>query len=302
MQRGTRAAAEPLNGVKPHIESVAGAERRLPRERVDLNLTLGWYRNGGLDPTSHREHNLFVKAFHTSEGPVTLEISQVPGEWLLRAWGPGRQWVLERAERMLSPTDPDLPDCCALPLKRLAFQGRGLRVVRVPWVEDIVVSTILQQRVTTGEAFRTYRYMANLKPQPAPGPYRLLLPPRPHRQGNMAVLGRMGLCEKRAGTLMRLRHLESGLLRAVELEVEQFRAWLMQVPGIGPWTCELVMGMGMGDADALPTGDLHFPHIVSEKLTGVGWSNDEEMVKLLEPYRPCRFRVLRLLVGKVPAA
>jgi 3-methyladenine DNA glycosylase/8-oxoguanine DNA glycosylase len=76
----------------------------------------------------------------------------------------------------------------------------------------------------------------------------------------------------------------------------------MQVPGIGPWTCELVMGMGMGDADALPTGDLHFPHIVSEKLTGVGWSNDEEMVKLLEPYRPCRFRVLRLLVGKVPAA
>jgi outer membrane protein assembly factor BamD (BamD/ComL family) len=44
-----------------------------------------------------------------------------------------------------------------------------------------------------------------------------------------------------------------------------------------------------------PTGDYWLPHGVTRAFTGAERGTDEQMLALLEPFRPHRFRVLRLL-------
>ena len=57
----------------------------------------------------------------------------------------------------------------------------------------------------------------------------------------------------------------------------------------------MVRGPVFGDDDAVPVGDYHFPHTVSWNLAGEPRGDDARMLELLEPYRPQRGRVLRLL-------
>jgi 3-methyladenine DNA glycosylase/8-oxoguanine DNA glycosylase len=56
------------------------------------------------------------------------------------------------------------------------------------------------------------------------------------------------------------------------------------------------MGFVLGDADAVPIGDLHLPHEVCWALAGESSGDDQRMLELLEPWRGQRFRVLRLLL------
>ena len=270
--------------------------KEVPRGRIDLNQTLSWHRSGKSDPTSREAPGEFVKAFRTPDGPVTLYVQQLPRAWRFQAWGAGRDWILDRADQLLQPTDPPLPRHHPL-VEQLDRARGGLRVTRTPWIEDLVVATILQQRVQTRDAFRAFGQLARLRPEPAPGPFTLLLAPRVYRVATPAHLAQLGVEEKRGSTLLRLHALEKRLERAYDATHEEVRCWLQSVRGIGPWTCESVMGLGMGDPDALPTGDLHYPHTISERLTGYRWSSDQEMEQHLEPYRGVRFRVLRLLVS-----
>jgi 3-methyladenine DNA glycosylase/8-oxoguanine DNA glycosylase len=50
-----------------------------------------------------------------------------------------------------------------------------------------------------------------------------------------------------------------------------------------------------GDPDQVEIGDFHTKHIVAHHLTGRSRGTDEEMLELLEPFRPQRARVIRLL-------
>ena len=58
-----------------------------------------------------------------------------------------------------------------------------------------------------------------------------------------------------------------------------------------------------GDADAVSVGDYHLKNVVAWHLAGRPRGTDEEMVALLEPFRPHRGRVIRLLetLGGAPA-
>jgi 3-methyladenine DNA glycosylase/8-oxoguanine DNA glycosylase len=75
------------------------------------------------------------------------------------------------------------------------------------------------------------------------------------------------------------------------------RRVLASVPGCGPWTVEMVLGHGLGDPDAVITGDLHLPALVAFALEGRegGGADDARMIRLLEPHRGHRFRLVRLL-------
>ncbi|MGI9125870.1 MAG: DNA-3-methyladenine glycosylase 2 family protein, partial [Mycobacterium sp.] len=72
------------------------------------------------------------------------------------------------------------------------------------------------------------------------------------------------------------------------------RAALMSLPGVGEWTAAEVAQRAFGDPDALSVGDYHL-------ATMIGWTllghpiDDPAMVELLEPMRPHRYRVVRLL-------
>ena len=65
--------------------------------------------------------------------------------------------------------------------------------------------------------------------------------------------------------------------------------------GVGPWSAALVGMQALGDADAVPVGDYHIPNTVAWALAGEDRGSDERMLELLEPFRPHRGRVVRLL-------
>jgi 3-methyladenine DNA glycosylase/8-oxoguanine DNA glycosylase len=75
-------------------------------------------------------------------------------------------------------------------------------------------------------------------------------------------------------------------------------AWarLQAFRGVGVWTAAKVAVVALGDADAVPLGDYHLPHMVGYAFDGAARSTDERMLELLEPYRGHRSRVLRLLM------
>jgi 3-methyladenine DNA glycosylase/8-oxoguanine DNA glycosylase len=70
---------------------------------------------------------------------------------------------------------------------------------------------------------------------------------------------------------------------------------LRQVPGVGAWTAAEVAQRAHGDADAVSVGDFHLPSLVGWAMAGRTRSDDAEMLVLLEPYRPYRARVVRLI-------
>jgi 3-methyladenine DNA glycosylase/8-oxoguanine DNA glycosylase len=72
-------------------------------------------------------------------------------------------------------------------------------------------------------------------------------------------------------------------------------ARLQAVPGIGPWTAAETAKVALGDTDAVSVGDYHLGRFVVWALTGAMDGDDEQMLELLEPYRPMRQLVIRLL-------
>lgn len=72
-------------------------------------------------------------------------------------------------------------------------------------------------------------------------------------------------------------------------------ARLSKLPGVGVWSCAEVGAVAFGDADAVPVGDYHLKNAVTFFFTGEARGSDERMLELLEPYRPHRGRVIRLI-------
>jgi len=72
-------------------------------------------------------------------------------------------------------------------------------------------------------------------------------------------------------------------------------ARLRALPGIGAWTAAEVVGVALGDPDAVEVGDYHLPHAVGYLFDGTPRSTDERMLELLEPYHGHRGRVIRLI-------
>jgi 3-methyladenine DNA glycosylase/8-oxoguanine DNA glycosylase len=69
---------------------------------------------------------------------------------------------------------------------------------------------------------------------------------------------------------------------------------LSAVPGIGVWTTAEIAQRALGDVDAVSVGDYHLSAFVGWALAGRP-VDDDGMVELLEPWRPQRYRVIRLL-------
>ena len=53
--------------------------------------------------------------------------------------------------------------------------------------------------------------------------------------------------------------------------------------------------VALGDADAVPVGDVHFPSDVTYVLTGTAVDDEEAMLEALEPFAGHRGRVIRLI-------
>jgi 3-methyladenine DNA glycosylase/8-oxoguanine DNA glycosylase len=294
------------------MTAVAGAEAP-PRESVwragrpvDIRCTLGTLVRGSGDP-AHRVtvNGTFWRAALTPEGPATLALRHVgPGEVRAAAWGPGAEWALAGVPDLLGGRDDPAGFDPAHPLLREAV-GRypGLRVPRTGLVFDALLPAVLEQKVTGREAWRSWRELLRRFGTAAPGsrdggpvPWGMRVPP-----SAADLLAVPAWSWHRAGVdLVRQRALRAAatvagrLEECVGLPPAAALSRLRLVPGIGTWTAAEVAQRALGDADAVSVGDYHIPSLVGCALTGEP-VDDDGMLVLLEPYRPHRHRVVRLV-------
>jgi 3-methyladenine DNA glycosylase/8-oxoguanine DNA glycosylase len=180
----------------------------------------------------------------------------------------------------------------------------GLRVIRTGRVFEALVPAVLEQKVTGREARGAWRWLVNRYGEPAPGPgpagLRVCPPPAVWRRIPSWDWHRAGVDGNRSRTIIAAARVADALERTLALgsgpEVE---AALRTVPGIGIWTAAEIAQRAHGDADAVSVGDYHLANHVGWALTGHR-VDDARMLELLEPYRPHRFRVTRLIELGVP--
>ncbi len=294
-----------------HLAVEPAIERTIELDRpLDLALTLGPLYRGRADPTMRLGSRTVIRATRTASGPATLELRHVaPDRVAAAAWGPGGDAALEALPRLLGLADdvagfePDRHPVVA----QLARRLRGLLLGRSEAVFEALLPAILEQKVTGGEAFRSYRGLILRFGEPAPGPHGargLRLPPAPETLAGQPYYAfhPHGVEARRADVIRRLardaRRLEGLLSGTPELAARRLQAY----PGVGPWTAAEVTLRAFGDSDAVSVGDFHLPNLVAFALAGEPRADDARMLELLEPWRGHRARVIRLLEASGMAA
>lgn len=271
-----------------------------PAWPVDIAATLGSLRRGPGDPTFRWEGSgALWRTTTTPYGAATIRLSVTAGDVGAQAWGEGAGWALNRVPDTLGARDD--PAGFVPPPGLLAETWRrrpGLRIPRTERVWDVLVAAILEQKVTGTEAHRSWRELAaavgTRAPGPAPAGMRVIPTPAELLAVPDWTWHRCGVDGARRRTLRAAASIATRLEQAVDLAPEDALARLRCVPGIGVWTAAEVAQRAFGDPDTVSVGDYHLAGFVGWALTGAPL-DDDGMLALLAPYRPHRYRVVRLL-------
>ncbi|MER5636952.1 DNA-3-methyladenine glycosylase 2 family protein [Kitasatospora sp. NPDC002227] len=269
---------------------------------LDVTRTLLPLRRGPADPSyrSAGDGSLW-RACRTPGGIGTLQVRAHGGEVTATAWGPGAEWLLGRVPAMLgAEDDPGALVVPPGPLREAQRTYAGVRLGRTGLVLESLVPAILEQKVTTAEAYRSYRELLLRFGTPAPGPAAaagLRVAPSAREWALLPSWEwhRAGVDPKRAATVVRAVRLAARLEEASGFGHEAAFARLTAVPGVGVWTAAETLQRSNGDADAVSVGDFHLPNLVGWALAGRVRSDDAQMLELLEPYRGQRYRLCLLL-------
>ncbi|WP_055570148.1 DNA-3-methyladenine glycosylase family protein [Streptomyces atriruber] len=277
---------------------------------LDLGLTLGPLRRGPADPTFRTTPDGSVwRASRTPQGAGTLRVAARGGSVEAEAWGPGAAWLLDQLPALLGESDD--PGAFT-PRHRLvaatAHRRPGLRLTRTGLVLESLIPSILEQKITTEEAYRAWRLLVRKYGEPAPGPApaqaRMHVMPDPRAWALIPSWEwhKAGVDDKRASTVLRAAGRASRLEEAASMEPPQARARLELIPGIGPWTSAETVQRSNGAPDAVTVGDVHLPGIIGHALADNRNADDTEMLALLAPYKGQRHRAARLILlsGRTP--
>ncbi|RWU85804.1 3-methyladenine DNA glycosylase [Janibacter hoylei PVAS-1] len=287
----------PLTGTIGCVSTSTGptTRRHRPPEPVDLALVLPRFVRGSGDPTSHRVSDDWWFAWTTPDGPVTLHLTSEGSDVLASAWGDGADWMLERLPDLVGGRD-DPSDFT--PRHDLVARGwPRMRTWRVPangLVAQMLVCSVLEQKVTGREAFSSQRQLVRRFGSPAPGPGEqlgLVCPPSPAdwaRIPSWAWL-RAGVDGARSRVVVRAMRVAGRLDECADLSLEQAHSRMRSLPGIGVWTAAEVAQRALGDPDSPSFGDYHVAKDVTLALDGVV-GDDSRMAELLEPYAGHRYR------------
>lgn len=215
------------------------------------------------------------------------------------AWGPGAAWTLEHLPDLLGDNDVTLDEFDPPPgLVRDLSRAACVRIGRTLAVTEALAPTILEQRVTGGQARRSWRLLVRRLGEPAPGPFRdLRLPPSPDALAATPswVFHRAGVERSRADTVTGVMRRALRVDEAADMPIADAHRRLRAFPGIGVWTANEVALVALGDPDAVSIGDYHLKHVVAYALAGEPRATDERMLELLEPYRGHRARAIRII-------
>jgi 3-methyladenine DNA glycosylase/8-oxoguanine DNA glycosylase len=268
---------------------------------VDVVLRPG--RRGAGDPTFRTDPDGVIwRGLRTPEGMVTLRIDgrSYAGQVHAAAWGAGAEWMLDRLPAMLGHHDDPAGFEPLHPVVAEAHRRHPhWRVASSGLVMESLVPAIIEQKVTGQEAFAGFRKLVYRFGEPAPGPgveRGLWVQPSPDRIRTIPSWEwlRLHIDPARSRAIIRAAQVAPSLERTLGLDGAEVERRLCSLPGIGVWTAAEVRFRAHGDADAVSFGDYHIAKNVTWALTGEE-GDDAAMAELLEPYRPHRHRVQRLV-------
>jgi 3-methyladenine DNA glycosylase/8-oxoguanine DNA glycosylase len=260
-------------------------------------------RRGAGDPTFRTDPDGVIwRGLRTPAGVVTLRLESRPadGEVHAAAWGEGSHWVLDQLPAMLGAEDDPSGFEPRHPVIAEAHRRHPhWRVARSGLVMESLVPAIIEQKVTGQEAFAGFRMLVHRFGERAPGPgveRRLWIQPSAEQIRLVPSWDwlSMHVDPARSRTLVRAAQVAPSLERTSGLAAAEVDRRLCSLPGVGVWTSAEVRFRAHGDADAVSFGDYHVAKDVGWALTGSP-VDDDGMAELLEPYRPHRHRVQRLV-------
>ncbi|KRE38082.1 3-methyladenine DNA glycosylase [Janibacter sp. Soil728] len=255
---------------------------------------------GAGDPTSHLGSDGRWFAWTTPDGPVTLNLTDEGGDVRARAWGAGAEWMLEQVPDLLGARDDPSgftphDDVVARGWPRLS----RWRVPANGLVAQMLVCSVLEQKVTGREAFSSQRQLVRRFGTPAPGPGEelgMVCPPSPTHWAQIPSWAwlRAGVDGARSRVVVTAMRVAGRLDECADLPLEQARSRMRSLPGVGVWTAAEVAQRALGDPDSPSFGDYHVAKDVTLALDGeVG--DDARMAELLKPYAGQRYRAQRII-------
>ncbi|MET9430142.1 MULTISPECIES: DNA-3-methyladenine glycosylase 2 family protein [unclassified Streptomyces] len=293
------AAAVPAQASGPR--AAARTRTWTPPWPLDVALVLSPLRRGPGDPTFRTTPDGAVwRASRTPVGPGTLRVAVRGGRIEAEAWGPGAEWLLDGLPALLGADDDPSQFTPRHRLLAATLRRRpGLRLGRSGLVLESLIPSILEQKVTTDEAYGSWRVLVRRFGEPAPGPNdRLYVMPEPRTWALIPSWEwhRANVDSKRSATILRAVRVARRLEEAAAMAPEQAQRRLELIPGIGPWTSAEVVQRTNGAPDAVTVGDYHLPSIVGHALADNRDADDAEMLELLAPYAGQRHRAARLIL------
>lgn len=238
---------------------------------------------GGMDGVLRRRGGVLERLLHQGAEPVRVRVAQTaPNAVLFGAHAATREAALHGIERMRFAlgVDDDLSafyrELSEDPLIGRSIRERPwLRVRRRPEPFEALAWAICEQLIEYERAVKIQRrIVAALGPRWASevGRDRALRDvPSPATIAGTAParLESFDLVGSRARLLVRVaREVASGRVDLHDPNHE--RAWrcLRAIPGIGPWTIEMLALKGQGRHDQLPAGDFGLLKLVGRRLSG----------------------------------
>jgi len=269
---------------------------------VDLERTLGPMRLGFSDPTWSVGPDECWHALRTPAGTATVRFGHRGERIEVSSWGDGAEWSVERGPLMVGVGDhrEQFDARSNAMLHRQARIQAGHRIAASCDPFSQAIATILGQRVTAGEAMRSWRDLVRIHGEVAPGPAPdgLRLAPSPT---TIVALGYpafhpLGIERGRAETIRSTSRHGQRVIGLIDQPLDEATRVLRLIRGVGEWTESIVRQRALGDADCPLVGDLHIPAQVCMALRGEA-GDDVAMLELLEPFRPFRALAQRLALS-----
>ena len=270
---------------------------------VDVGRTWSVLQRGGSDPTYRRVGATIWRTSRMPSGPATVAVTQVDARTVeAEAWGPGADEMISTLPAALGVDDD--PSGFALAHPAVADAHRrfpGLRVTRTGRVLEALIGAVIEQRVVGMDAMAAWRRLLLAHGDPAPGPAPDGMRVFPTAEAWAALPSwewhLAGVDPQRYRTAQACARVGAQLER-LSARVDDLPAiyrGLRSISGVGAWTAAETGFRALGDADAVPFGDYHLGNLVGGALVGRRLHTDEEIAEVLEPYRPQRYRAVRLL-------
>lgn len=268
---------------------------------VSFGHTLAPLRRGPRDPCFRIPGDGTI--WRTSllpSGPVTARISRLAADAAhCTAWGNGAREFVEALPALLGAEDDASGFAPCDPTVAAAHRRvPHLRLGRTGLVLEALIPAIIEQRVPGADAFRSWRLLVTKYGTPAPGPAPagMRVPPAAEvwRSIPSWEFHRANVDPGRARTVVTCAQRAASLERLTARPAAAAREALTSLPGVGVWTAAETAQRAFGDADALSVGDYHVPKMIGWTLVGRPL-DDAGMLELLDPMRPHRHRVVRLL-------